>query len=137
MAFCNNHNTIYFDTLCRTKKAETLLSLIHATYQTKINNRNNVNRADKDVIAEKLKSAYELFKFDAGTYSGEAKAFESQYTIGHEMGIWKNSNLDLTDLAVEVAKGDITIKDYQYQTYQKVYDVIVEKHGNVSEDWKE
>lgn len=25
----------------------------------------------------------------------------------------------------------------QYQTYQAIYDAIVEKHGNVSEDWKE
>ena len=111
MAFCNNHERIYFDTLCRTKKAETLLSLIHATYQTKINN-NRLQKTEKEEIAQKLKSAYELFKFDAGTYNGSLSAFESQYTIGHEMGIWKNSELDLTPLAMKVAEGYITIKDY-------------------------
>lgn len=111
MAFCGNHNTIYFDTLCRTKKAETLLSLIHATYQTKLHNKNS-KKSDKEVIAEKLEYAYELFKFDSGTYDGSVNRFESQYTIGHEMGIWKNSDLDLTDLAIKVAQGNITVKDY-------------------------
>lgn len=112
MAFCNNHETIYFDGLCRTKKAETLLSLIHATYQTKLNSNGETQDAIKSTIAEKLVDAYKLFKFDAGTYSGDVGAFSSQYTIGHEMGIWKNSDLDLTDLARKVALGDITIKEY-------------------------
>ena len=111
MAFCNNHDKIYFDTLCRTKKAETLLSLIHATYQTKINSQ-KLDKTEKEVISDKLEFAYELFKFDSGTYSGDYKAFQSQYTIGHEMGIWENSELDLTPLATKVATGDITINDY-------------------------
>lgn len=112
MAFCNNHETIYFDGLCRTKKAETLLSLIHATYQTKINSSGETQDTIKSTIAQKLVDAYKLFKFDAGTYNGDVGAFSSQYTIGHEMGIWKNSDLDLSDLAIKVALGDITIKEY-------------------------
>ena len=35
MPFCKNHDHIYFDNLCRTKKAETVLSLIYATDQAK------------------------------------------------------------------------------------------------------
>ena len=31
-----NHNSLYFDSLCRTKKGESVLSLIHATYQAKM-----------------------------------------------------------------------------------------------------
>ena len=112
MAFCSNHERIYFDTLCRTKKAETLLSLIHATYQVKINSKQNSGKSDKELIAEKLEHAYELFKFDSGSYSGSLSAFESQYTIGHEMGIWQNSDLDLTPLATKVAEGNLKIKDY-------------------------
>lgn len=110
MPFCKNHSHIYFDTLRRTKKAETVLSLIHATYQAKKNEKNKY--LVKDTIAKKLKDAYNLFIFDAGTYSGSADQFESQYTIGHELGIWKNSDLDLTPLAKEVAEGYLTIREY-------------------------
>lgn len=106
--FTANHDKLYFDTLCRTKKGESVLSLIHATYQAKKNNSDDV-KAD---IATKLKYAYELFKGDAGTYTGDPKQFESQYTIGHELCIWKNSNLDLTELAIQVAENKITIRDY-------------------------
>lgn len=37
MALCKNHDHLYFDKLCRTKKQESVLSLIDATYQAKIN----------------------------------------------------------------------------------------------------
>lgn len=110
MAFCKNHDHIYFDKLCRTKKAETVLSLIYATYQVKKNCLDETKT--KDEIAKRLVDAYNLFKFDAGTYNGSADQFESQYTIGHELGIWKNSDLDLTDLAIDVAEGKKTIKEY-------------------------
>jgi len=110
MAFCKNHDHIYFDKLCRTKKAETVLSLIHATYQAK-KNCDDVNE-QKDVIAKRLVDAYNLFKFDAGTYNGSYSQFESQYTIGHELGIWKNSDLDLTQKAIDVAEGRLTIREY-------------------------
>ena len=106
MALCKNHDHVYFDKLCRTKKLESVQSLIYATHQSKI------NAGTKQDIARLLKNAYELFKFDAGTYTGTMNAFSSQYTIGHEMGIWINSELDLSPLAYKVALNDITIKEY-------------------------
>ena len=107
MAFCKNHDHLYFDSLRRTEKAEAVLCLIHATYQSKINN------GSKEDIARLLKSAYELFRFTPGTYTGEnLNQFESQYTIGHELGIWLNANLDLCSLALKVAKNEITIREY-------------------------
>ena len=107
MPFCKNHNFLYFDNLRRVEKAETVLSLIHASYQAEIKNGN------KDDIVRMLKNAYELFRFDAGTYSGDdPNQFASQYTIGHELGIWINSDLILCDLAKKVAENEITIKDY-------------------------
>lgn len=66
----------------------------------------------KERIAEKLTNAYELFKFSAGSYSGEVKQFTSQYTIGHELGIWMSANFELNPLALEVAKNHITITEY-------------------------
>ena len=111
------HSELYFDKLCRTQKSETVLSLIQATYHAKRNAK--YGEDIRDSIAKRLVSAYELFKDNpvgsstgAGTYSGEYKQFESQYTIGHELCIWKNSKLDLTDLAMRVAKNEITIRDY-------------------------
>lgn len=104
----SNHDKIYFDNLCRTKKAESVLSLILATYQAK----GSSDAPAKEKIAKNLKYAYELFKGDSGSYTGSISQFEKQYTIGHELCIWKNSNLDLTDLAIEVAENRITIRDY-------------------------
>lgn len=104
--FTANHSRLYFDTLCRTQKGESVLSLIHATYQAK------KSGGDKEDIAQRLVGAYSLFKSGAGTYTGDLKQFESQYTIGHELCIWRNSDLDLTDLAIQVAENYITIRDY-------------------------
>ena len=111
------HTELYFDKLCRTQKAETVFSLIQATYHAKnsVKNPNDV----KNEIAKRLQFAYSLYRDNikgtdsgAGTYSGDYKQFESQYTIGHELCIWKNSNLDLIELAEKVAEHKITIKDY-------------------------
>lgn len=111
------HMELYFDKLCRTQKAETVLSLIQATYHSKKSSK--INDDVKTEIARRLQSAYDLFRDNikgtssgAGKYNGAYKQFESQYTIGHELCIWKNSSLDLTILAEEVAKNNITIKDY-------------------------
>ena len=106
--FTSNHDQLYFDTLCRTKKGESVLSLIHATYQAKQSGVADV----KAEIANRLMHAYNLFKGSEGSYTGNVKQFESQYTIGHELCIWKNSALDLTDLALKVAKNEITIREY-------------------------
>ena len=102
-----NHDKLYFDTLCRTQKGESVLSLIHATYQAKLNCKNGDVKAD---IARRLENAYNLFKKDSGTYVGDLKQFSSQYTIGHELCIWKNSNLDLTPLAIKVAENRILLR---------------------------
>lgn len=83
------HSKLYFDTLCRTQKAETVLALIKATY-----NAYKVKITDiKKEVALRLKSAYDLLKNSkngvtgSGTYTGSVEQFESQYTIGHEMSI--------------------------------------------------
>lgn len=111
------HSTLYFDALCRTQKKETVLSLIKATYYAKKNNA-TVDDVKKE-IAERLKHGYGLFKDNIrgydngiGSYQGTLEQFSSQYTIGHELSIWKNSDLELNDLAIKVAKDEITITKY-------------------------
>lgn len=111
------HPTLYFDALCRTQKKETILSLIKATYYAK---KNNVSPEEtKTEIAKRLGFGYGLFKDNIrgydngiGSYQGTLDQFSSQYTIGHELSIWKNSNLDLNDLALKVAKDKITVVKY-------------------------
>ena len=48
--FSDNKNKIYFDALCRTKKSESVLSLIHATYQV----RENFKNLNSSEIKEKI-----------------------------------------------------------------------------------
>ena len=111
------HPTLYFDALCRTQKKETILSLIKATYYAK---KNNVSTEETKIeIAKRLGFGYGLFKDNIrgydngiGSYQGTLDQFSSQYTIGHELSIWKNSNLDLNDLALKVAKDKITVVKY-------------------------
>lgn len=112
-----NHNSLYFDTLCRTQKGETVLSFIHATHHAKKAKIDSGNI--KKEIAARLEYAYRLFRDNlrgkdngAGSYSGGIDQFDSQYTLGHEVGIWKNSNLDLSPLAQQVANNIITIREY-------------------------
>ena len=108
MALCKNHDFVYFDTLRRTNKAETVLSLIQSSYHVKTKEEEK----RKEEIAQNLVYAYKLIKGDSGSYTGSLGQFESQYTIGHELGIWINSKLELNPLALKVAKNDITVKKY-------------------------
>lgn len=115
--FPKNHSTLYFDALIRTQKSESLLSLIQATYHVK--KLLCKPEEAKAKIAERLQHAFALFKDNVngydngyGSYEGKESQFDSQYTLGHEMAIWLNSNLDLNPLALKVAKNNITIKNY-------------------------
>ena len=118
MAIIDSKSYAKFDTLIRIDKADSLMAFIMATYHSRdLNNH-------KEKVAKRLKSAYELFRDDrtnsdsgAGTYGayGEEKLlaqFESHYTMGYEMGIWKDSELTLSDLAILVAEHRWTIREY-------------------------
>lgn len=115
-SFPKEHESLYFDALVRTQKKESVFAFIMATYYAKKNSNESTIKED---IYKKLEYAYGLFRDNVrgydngvGSYSGTDSQFSSQYTLGLEMGIWKNSNLDLNDLALKVAKYEITITDY-------------------------
>ena len=116
-SFPKEHTTLYFDALIRTQKKESVLAFIMATYYAK---KNNIDDSSvKDDIYKRLEYAYGLFRDNVrgydngiGSYGGTDGQFSSQYTLGLEMGIWKNSKLDLNDLALKVATNEITITDY-------------------------
>lgn len=117
MPVIDSSSNAKFDALVRINKAESLMSFIMATYNA------NAKANKKEEVAKRLKSSYELFREDVkGTNSGAGsygqgerdvmEQFESHYTMGYEMGIWEDSNFSLTPLAVEVAKYNITIREY-------------------------
>ena len=100
-----------FDALIRTNKADTLMAFIKATFSVKDEDDR------KQSVAKALKLTYDLFKDNGtGTYGNGDRPllnqFESQYTMGYEMGIWKDSDLSLNPLAIEVAEFKITVREY-------------------------
>lgn len=115
-SFPKEHTNLYFDALIRTQKKESVLAFIMATYYAKKNSNDEIVKED---LYKRLEYAYGLFRdnirgYDngVGSYVGIENQFSSQYTLGLEMGIWKNSKFDLNDLALKVATNKITITDY-------------------------
>ena len=103
--------TSKFDSLLRTNKDDALMAFIKASY----NARELENRKEK--IAKNLKLTYDLYKEKgSGSYGdGERNIidqFESHYTMGYEMGIWIDNDFTLNNLAIDVAKYVITIREY-------------------------
>lgn len=134
MGIVKNRNKFYLDTLARTQKSETVLSLIQATYHTK----NIDDKQRKEQIGDRLISAYNLFRDNArgsntgsGTYNNDEGQFESQYTIGHELGIWINSNLELNPLAKAVGDNRITIREYFDTVFLNLFQSINGKGYNI------
>ena len=112
--------TSKFDSLLRTNKDDALMAFIKASY----NARKLENRKEK--IAENLKLTYDLYKEKgSGSYGdGERNIidqFESHYTMGYEMGIWVDNDFTLNDLAIDVAKYVITIKEYIGTVFKNLF----------------
>lgn len=111
MPIIDSRSNAKFDALIRTNKDDSLMSFIKASYNVK----ESENR--KELIAKKLKETYDLFKEKgAGTYGNGGRdlmdQFESHYTMGYEMGIWIDSDLNLSSLAKSVADYTITVREY-------------------------
>lgn len=114
-AIVNNHNFLYFDSLIRNQRANSILSFIMATYHSK----DNVGHVDQEKVARRLIDAYNLFRNDirksetgSGNYPGTIEKFKKQYTLGREFGVWTGKDLYLSYLAEKVAKQEITIREY-------------------------
>lgn len=116
MAVIDSNGKAKFDPVIRSDKGNSLLSFIYATY-TVSKNPNNTDMNTKRLIALKLKDCFDIFrKGGAGSYGSGSQDIEnqffSQYTTGQEMGIWKNSELELSEMALKVAEKELLISDY-------------------------
>lgn len=116
MAVIDSNGKAKFDPVIRSDKGNSLLSFIYATY-TVSKNPNITDMNTKRLIALKLKDCFDIFrKGGAGSYGSGSQDIEnqffSQYTTGQEMGIWKNSELELSEMALKVAEKELLISDY-------------------------
>lgn len=116
MAVIDSNGKAKFDPVIRSDKGNSLLSFIYATYIAS-KNPNNTDMNTKRLIALKLKDCFDIFrKGGAGSYGSGSQDIEnqffSQYTTGQEMGIWKNSELELSEMALKVAEKELLISDY-------------------------
>lgn len=112
MAVIDANGRAKFDPVIRSDKGNSLLSLIYATNAVPYNIPNR-----KQIIATKLRDCFNIFKQGgAGSYGSSVKPiedqFNSQYTTGQEMGLWKNSGLELSDMALKVVEKELLISDY-------------------------
>jgi hypothetical protein len=117
-----NKKRIYFDVTSRTDKSLLLWSLADATVNAR--NRHVDKIATIGDVAIELISSLDNIRttsnyaygdtIGSGTYNGTIKQFRSQYTPGLEFGIWKStkSSFELTTLAEELQKGNITNEEY-------------------------
>lgn len=113
MAIIDGTGRAKFDPVIRRDKGNSLLSFIYAT--NAVSTSANTNR--KLEIATKLQDYFKIFRQDGGGSYGSGTQnietqFSSQYTTGQEMGIWKNSELELSDMALKVARKELLISDY-------------------------
>lgn len=113
MAIIDGAGKAKFDPVIRRDKGNALLSFIYAT--NAVSTSTNTNR--KLEIATKLKDYFKIFRQDGGGSYGSGTQdietqFSSQYTTGQEMGIWKNSELELSEMALKVAEKELLISDY-------------------------
>lgn len=116
MAVIDSNGKAKFDPVIRSDKGNSLLSFIYATY-TVSKNPKITDMNTKRLIALKLKVCFDIFrKGGAGSYGSGSQDIEnqffSQYTTGQEMGIWKNSELELSEMALKVAEKELLISDY-------------------------
>lgn len=118
--------TLYFDKVPRAKTLQMLTTFAYATYMFE---------GDKESVVKHLGAFLDVFKSGGkGSYNGETKQFNRQYTCGRHLGIWQNesrgSDLILTNLAKKMVEGKIT-PEYYLSTILLNLNEIIEKKGRV------
>lgn len=105
---------VYFDKVPRAQVIEKLWSFIFASGWAE---RESNEEDRKNSIVERLQYAFEIAQErGAGTYGEEPekikKQFSRQYTIGWDLGIWKNNQLELSENARKVFNGSMSLSEY-------------------------
>lgn len=129
-----NNEIIKFDKVVRTKQGEALTALIFASYW----NEKNDESLTREDIAERLIHANHIFKLGKGGAYGNnrdpramKKQFQRFYTIGHDMGIWMNSSLELSPYAKKVATFEITVKEYISTVFLNLFTYVNDEYTHI------
>lgn len=118
--------TLYFDKVPRAKTLQMLVTFAYATYMLE---------GDKESVVKNLGAFLDIFKDGGkGTYNGETKQFNRQYTCARHLGIWENesrgSDLTLTSLAKDMVEGKVT-PEYYLSTVLLNLNEVIEDKGKV------
>lgn len=122
------NKTLYFDKVPRAKTLQMLVTFAHATYMFDGN---------KQKVVENLGAFLDIFKDGGkGTYSGDNKQFNRQYTCARQLGIWENEKrgpeLILTSLANDMVEGRITPEYYLSTVLLNLNEIIESKEKVVN-----
>jgi hypothetical protein len=135
MGVIKNGEATGFDRLVRSLQAESILSLIYATYSAWKDDSITEKIERKRKIAENLKYFYQVFRGKSGTYGDGSKdildQFESQYTIGNDVGIWVSSDFKLSKYAEKVALNEITVREYLSRVFINLFVYIRGEYTHV------
>lgn len=132
-------NFTNFDKLIRTNQGEALLAHIFSTYwewfideASKLREKDIDDNENKKIrkmrIKHRLKPLYDIFKGNAGSYGEDPekidRQYDSQYTIGNDMGIWIDSDLNLSHYAIQVAESRITVREYISRVFLNLFTYV-------------
>ena len=117
------NKTLYFDKVPRAKTLQMLVTFAQATYMFD---------GDKKKVIENLGVFLDIFKEGGkGSYNGDNKQFNRQYTCARHLGIWENENkgsdLILTNLAKDMVEGRITPEYYLSTVLLNLNEIIQNK----------
>lgn len=107
MAISDNP-TLYIDKVGRTNKIQYINAFINASYFA----------SEKDKIVNSLGLFLDMFtskgepNYNERDEKGRKKRFSSIYTMGMDFCIWTGSDLKLSESAMDVAKGKVTMEYY-------------------------
>lgn len=118
---------IYFDKINRTQILQQLWSLIFASGWA---NKEDKIEERKEIIKYKLKDSYQIV-YESKKYGGKNdnidNQFHNQYTLGFDTGIWKDSDLHLSENAEAVFNGNMTAREYLTRFVCNLFEYIIDK----------
>ncbi|GEM_PF-775258 len=132
-----NASVPMFDKQNRKNQGASLLSIIYASHWYWYEPKIDIEKR-KDKLAHRLIAIFDIFKQESGSYGEEGKdvidQFDSQYTIGHDMGIWIDSELHLSDYAKEVANNKVTVRNYITRVFLNLFVYLDGRYTHILHD---
>lgn len=116
---------IYFDKIPRKQILQKFWSLVLASGWASLE-KDLPDKRSK--IQVKLKDFFEIAQKDGSTTYGDNinVQFQKQYTMGFDTGIWRNSDLDLSENAMQVFNGYMTPREYLTRFACNLFEYVID-----------